>query len=183
MAKKNMTLSMDKLIDCPCCKGNACYESQFKTQEGDITTWLCMTCGMTTNTSMEDGSEILEESFKLTAEIIKDNKQVHDNLVWLLTVITMSDKGMIFPEPMDGTSKLEFPTTGKSSKTWQWTVVKTIPVEEEEKEKFPIPNQPGKYYKTKMDMKNLKRFGKLEFMDAAEELGMFGKLKTEKNED
>ena len=26
-----------------------------------------------------------------------------------------------------------------------------------------------------MDMKNLKRYGKLEFMDAAEELGMFEK--------
>ena len=32
-----------------------------------------------------------------------------------------------------------------------------------------------------MDMKNLKRFGKLEFMDAAEELGMFAK--PEINED
>jgi transcription elongation factor Elf1 len=171
MAKKNLTLSMDKLIDCPCCNSNACYESQFKTQEGDITTWLCMTCGMTTNTSMEDGSEILEESFELTAEIIKDNKQVHDNLVWLLTVITMPDKGMIFPEPI------------KDNNDWKWTVVKAIPIIEEEKEKFPNPNQPGEFYKTKMDMKNLKRFGKLEFMDAAEELGMFGKLKTGKNED
>ena len=171
MAKKNITLSMDKLIDCPCCNSNACYESQFKTQEGDITTWLCMTCGMTTNTSMEDGSKILEESFELTAEIIKDNKQVHDNLVWLLTVITMPDKGMIFPEPVIGTEN-----------KWMWTVVKAIPITEEEKEKFPNPNQPGEYYKTKMDMENVKRFNKLEFMDAAEELGMFGKLKTEKNE-
>ena len=171
MAKKNLTLSMDKLIDCPCCNSNACYESQFTTEEGPITTWLCMTCGMTTNTSMEDGSDILEESFELTAEIIKDNKQVHDNLVWLLTVITMPDKGMIFPEPVKG-----------AENEWLWTVVKAIPIIEEEKEKFPNPNQPGEYYKTKMDMKNLKRFNKLEFMDAAEELGMFGKLKTEKNE-
>ena len=176
MAKKNITLSMDKLIDCPCCTSNACYESEFTTEEGNITTWLCMTCGMTTNTSMEEESEILKESFEVTAEIIKDNKQIHEGLVWLLTVITMPEKGMIFPEPMK-LNNLE----GKPD--WQWTVVKAIPVKEEEKEKFPIPNQPGKYYKTKMDMKNLKRFGKLEFMDAAEELGMFGKLKTEKNED
>ena len=32
-------------------------------------------------------------------------------------------------------------------------------------------------------MKNLKRFDKLEFMDAAEELGLFGDLKKRKNED
>ena len=75
MAKKKMTLSMDKLTDCPCCTSNACYESEFTTQEGLITTWLCLTCGMTSNSSMEEGSELLKESFELTAEIIKDNKQ------------------------------------------------------------------------------------------------------------
>ena len=65
MTKKNMTLSMDKLIDCPCCNSNACYESEFTTQEGLITTWLCLTCGMTSNTSMEEGSDILKDSFEL----------------------------------------------------------------------------------------------------------------------
>tara|TARA_R110000744_G_scaffold116389_1_gene217702 strand:- start:12 stop:512 length:501 start_codon:yes stop_codon:yes gene_type:complete len=164
MAKKNMTLSMDKLIDCPCCTSNACYESEFTTQDGLITTWLCMTCGMTTNTSMVEDSELLKESFESTAEIIKDNKQIHDNLVWLLTVITMPDKGMIFPEP-------------QKEGDWKWTVVKSIPVLEQEQEKYPIPNKPGEFYKTRMDMKSLKRFDKLCFMDAAEGLGMFGKLR------
>ena len=98
--KRGVTLNMDKLTDCPCCGSNACYESEFTTQDGKITTWLCMTCGMTTNTSMTEDSEVLKESFEVTAEIIKDNKQIHDGLVWLLTVITMPDKGMIFPEPV-----------------------------------------------------------------------------------
>ena len=40
----------------------------------------------------------------------------------------------------------------------------------------------GTFYKNKMDMKNLKRFDKLCFMDAAEELGMFAKP-SEVNED
>ena len=61
--KPGITLSMDKLIDCPCCNSNACYESEFTTQEGKVTTWLCMTCGMTTNTSMTEDSELLKESF------------------------------------------------------------------------------------------------------------------------
>ena len=39
----------DKLIDCKCCGSNACYESEFTTQEGPINTWLCMTCGFTTS--------------------------------------------------------------------------------------------------------------------------------------
>jgi hypothetical protein len=112
----------DKLVNSPICNSNACYESEFQTQDGPVKTWLCMTsgytsdCGMTTNTSMTEDSEILKESFELTAEIIKDNKQIHDGLVWLLTVITMPDKGMIFPEPI------------KDTDDWGWTVVKVIVV-------------------------------------------------------
>ena len=68
---------------------------------------------------------------------------------------------------------------GKSKDEWEWTVVKSIPVKEDEKEKYPIPNKPGEFYQKRMDMDNLKRFGKLEFMDAAEELGLFGNLKNQ----
>jgi len=171
MAKNNMTLSMDKLTDCPCCTSNACYESEFNTLDGNVTTWLCLTCGFTTNTAMKEESENAKQSLELTADLIKDNKQIHDNLVWLPTVITMADMGMIFPEP------------SKDTDDWEWTVVRSIPVKEDEKEKYPIPNKPGEFYEKKMDMENLKHFKKLEFMDAAEELGMFGNLKTKKSED
>ena len=170
--KPGVTLEMDKLVDCPCCGSNACYESEFNTQEGNVKTWLCMTCGYTSNTTMTEDNELIKESFELTAEIIKDNIQIHDNLIWLLTVITMPDKGMIFPEPLK-----------EEKGDWKWTVVKAIPIPEEEQEKYPDPSNPGKFYKNRMDMKNLKRFDKLEFMDAAEELGLFGDLKKIKNED
>ena len=70
---------------------------------------------------------------------------------------------MIFPEPI------------KETKDWGWTVVKAIPIPEEEQYKYPDPTNPGMNYKNKMDMKNMKRFDKLCFMDAAEELGMFSK--------
>ena len=48
-------------------------------------------------------------------------------------------------------------------------------IPEEEQEKYPDPTNPGTFYKNRMDMKNLKRYDKLCFMDAAEELGMFAK--------
>tara|TARA_B100001564_G_scaffold342717_1_gene338608 strand:- start:633 stop:1136 length:504 start_codon:yes stop_codon:yes gene_type:complete len=166
MAKKNITLSMDKLVDSPICDSNACYESEFQTQNGPVTTWLCLTSGFTTNTEMKEGEERTNQSLELTADLIRENQQVHDGLVWLPTVITMADKGMIFPD-------------GKSKDEWEWTVVKSIPVKEDEKEKYPIPNKPGEFYQKRMDMDNLKRFGKLEFMDAAEELGLFGNLKNQ----
>ena len=166
----------DKLVISPVCGGNACYESEFQTQEGTIKTWLCMTSGYTSNTTMTLDSEALKQTLELTAELIKDLRQDHvppgggEKLAWFPTVITMPEKGMIFPEPVKGTEN-----------EWLWTVVKSIPISKEEQDKYPDPRNPGTNYKNRMDMKNMKRYGKLKFMDAAEELGMFAKPEV-KNE-
>ena len=158
----------DKLITCKCCGSDACYESEFTSQEGPIKTWLCMTCGFTTNSTMTEDSEGLKQTLELTADLIKDLRQDHDGLAWFPTAITMPNKGMVFPEPVKGTEN-----------EWLWTVVKAIPIPEEEQDKYPDPTNPGTFYKNKMDMKNMKRFEKLCFMDAAEELGMFKRKLTE----
>ena len=190
MERKNglkVTQGQDKLVNCPCCKSNACYESEFQTQEGPIKTWLCMTCGMTTNTTMVADSEVVKQAEELTADLIKDNKQIHNGLVWYLTVITLPEKGMVFPEPQKFGSLTKDLKTGKKieSEFWDygWSVVKSIDIPEEEQNKYPDPRNPGTFYKKRMDMKNKKRFLKLEFMDAAEELGMFGDRIKTKNHD
>ena len=163
----------DKLVISPVCGGNACYESEFQLQEGTVKTWLCMTSGYTSNTTMTLDSEALEQTLELTADLIKDLRLDlippggGEKLAWFPTAITMPDKGMIFPEPIKGASTLE----GKPD--WSWTVVKAIPIPKEEQNKYPDPRNPGKFYKKRMDMKNLKRYDKLCFMDAAEDLGMF----------
>ena len=176
-----MELSKDNLVNSPICDSNACYESEFKTKDGTVKTWLCMTSGYTTNTTMTEDSEELKFTLEHTAEIIKDLRQDHvppgggDKLAWFPTAITLPEKGMVFPEPIKGTSTLE----GKQD--WGWTVVKSIPIPEDEQHKYPDPRNPGTNYKHRMDMKNLKRFDKLCFMDAAEELGMFVKPTTDEN--
>ncbi len=165
----------DKLVNSPVCDSDACYESEFQTEDGKIKTWLCMTSGYTSNTTMTKDSKALKQTLEYTADLIKDLRQDHEPpgggeiLAWFPTAITMPEKGMIFPEPIKDTSTLD----GKPD--WQWTVVKAIPIPEEDQDKYPDPRNPGKFYKHKMDMKNLKRFDKLCFMDAAEELGMFTK--------
>ena len=165
----------DKLVISPVCGGNACYESEFQTQEGTVKTWLCMTSGYTSNTTMTLDSEALKQTLELTADLIKDLRQDHippgggEKLAWFPTVITMPDKGMIFPEPV------------KEEDDWKWTVVKAIDIPEEEQNKYPDPRNPGKFYKKRMDMKSSKHYGKLEFMDAAEELGMFAKTEVNDN--
>ena len=176
-----MEIIKDKLVKSPICDSDAMYESEFKTQDGVIKTWLCMTSGYTSNTTMTLDSETLKQTLKLTAELIKDLRQDHippgggEKLAWFPTVITMPEKGMIFPDPIKGSSTVD----GK--RDWGWTIVKAIDIPEEEQKKYPDPRNPGKFYKKRMDMKNMKRYGKLEFMDAAEELGMFERPK--KNED
>ena len=161
----------DKLVNSPICNSDACYESEFETQEGVIKTWLCMTSGYTSNNTMTLDSEALKQTLELTAELIKDLRQDHvppgggEKLAWFPTAITMPNTGMIFPEPIKGAGKDE----------WMWTVVKAIPIPEDEQHKYPDPTNPGTFYKNKMDMKNPIRYKKLEFMDAAEELGMFSK--------
>ena len=159
----------DKLVNSPICNSDACYESEFQTQDGPVKTWLCMTSGYTSNTTMTLDSEGLKQTLELTADMIKDLRLDlippggGKKLAWFPTAITMPEKGMVFPEPIKGTED------------WGWTVVKAIPIPKEEQEKYPDPTNPGKFYKNRMDMKNLKRFDKLCFMDAAEELGMFTK--------
>jgi len=158
----------DKLVNSPVCDSDACYESEFTTQDGVVKTWLCMTSGYTSNTTMTLDSEGLKQTMELTAELIKALRLDlvppggGEKLAWFPTTITMPEKGMIFPEPVKGTEN-----------EWLWTVVKAIDISEEEQKKYPDPRNPGKFYKKRMDMKNIKRYDKLCFMDAAEDLGMF----------
>ena len=159
----------DKLVNSPVCDSDACYESEFQTADGTVKTWLCMTSGYTSNTTMTLDSEALKQTLELTAEMIKDLRLDlvppggGEKLAWFPTAITMPNKGMIFPEPIQDTDD------------WGWTVVKAIPIPEDEQLKYPDPTNPGNFYTNRMDMKNLKRYDKLWFMDAAEELGMFEK--------
>ena len=134
-----------------------------------------MTSGYTSNTTMTLDSEALKKTLELTADLIKDLRLDlippggGEKLAWFPTAITMPDKGMIFPNPING------------KKDWQWTVVKAIPIPEKDQKNYPDATNPGTFYKNKMDMKNLKHFDKLCFMDAAEELGMFKKEFTNEN--
>jgi hypothetical protein len=149
---------MDNLIECPCCKSNACSKTP---SEDGTNIYLCWTCGMTTNSLMEDGSDFEKENYEQTADLIKDLKQVHEGLAWYPKVINLQEIGMVFPE------------WNKRSQDWYWAAVKAIPITEEEKEKYPDPNNPGDFHKFKMDIKNITRFDKGAFMDAAEKIGMF----------
>ena len=146
------------LIECPCCGSDAC--SKTTSLEGSDV-YLCWTCGMTTTSELVEGGDFEKENYEHTAELIKDLKQTHNNLAWYPKVINLQQNGMVFPE------------WNKRLRDWYWAAVKAVPVLEEEKEKYPNPNNPGEFYEFKMDIKNIKRYDKMCFMDAAEQIGMF----------
>lgn len=152
---------MDNLMICPCCGSDACSKNPVLDLGKKINSYLCWTCGFTTNDLLKDGSDFEKDNYENTAELIKDLKQSHDGLAWYPKVINLQEKGMVFPE------------WNKRVKDWYWAAVKATPVLEEEKEKYPDPLNPGEFYKFKMDIKNIKRFDKMCFMDAAEEIGLF----------
>jgi hypothetical protein len=151
---------MDKIIVCPKSGGDLCYETQVTPE---ITNWMSLSCGYWTNSLMKEGSEFYNEQMSTLPELYKDLawKDESTELVWLPQTINEPQKGMIF-------------ANGATSKEWKWSAVKAVPVTEEEKEKYPIPKQPGKFYEWRMDMNTIQHFNEREFIDALEYIGLIG---------
>lgn len=155
----------DNLTKCAHCGGDACYETDHTFSNGlNIKSWMCMGCGFTTNTTLIKDSDELAHSEQFLPELYKDLKFVDaDNRAWFPSVINLPENGIVF---VNGTSKED----------WGWSGIKAVPVNENEKEKYPIPGQEGKFYDHKTDMESLKTFDKKDFMEACDYIGIFKKF-------
>lgn len=142
----------EKMVTCPHCGGNACYEQQVSEE---VTTNFCFGCGFSTSTLMTVNSRLLTETLDTSPSLYKDLMYTDDkNQVWFPATVTIPEKGMVF---LDGTSK----------DSWKWAAVKAVEILEEEKSKFP------KDQKYKMDTKNTKFFEQRDFMDALDAVHFF----------
>ena len=145
---------MDNLIECKRCQGNACYEQKV---DENVTTWLCMGCGFTSSTLMNENSDTTRSAVDTMPELHKDLMFIdHDKYVWLPATISLPNKGMVFLD-------------GNDSRNWNWSAVLSTPLTDEE-------IKSGKYPKnqtSKVDMSTLKKFGQKEFMDALEVIGFY----------
>jgi hypothetical protein len=151
---------MDKIIMCPKSGGDLCYETQVTPE---ITNWMSLSCGYWTNSLMKENEDFYNEQISSLPELYKDLawKDELTKLVWLPQTINEPQKGMIF-------------ANGTNANEWKWAAVKAIPVTEEDKYKYPIPKQPGKFYEWRMDMSTLQHFDEREFIDALEYIGLIG---------
>ena len=149
---------MDNLTICPCQRqSDACYMQEVSSE---IKNYMCYGCGFISNSLMREGERFYEEQIEILPELYKDLFWTdEDGKIWMPSVVNEPTKGMVF-------------ANGASSSTWMWGAVKAVPVKDEEKEKYPIPNKKGEYYQFRMDMTTLKNFDKFGFIDALSYIGM-----------
>jgi len=149
---------MDNLTICPCQRqSDACYMQEVSSE---IKNYMCYGCGFISNSLMREGERFYEEQIEILPELYKDLFWTdEDGKIWMPSVVNEPTKGMVF-------------ANGASSSTWMWGAVKAVPVKDEEKEKYPIPNKKGEYYQFRMDMATLKNFDKFGFIDALSYIGV-----------
>ena len=141
----------DKLINCDRCGSDAAYITEVNET---IKNYMCYGCGFQTSTIMTTDSDFLKEQMELLPNLYKELMgEDESGKVWMPTSINIPSQGMIF-------------ANGKNSFNWKWAAVKSIPVTEEEKTKYPNPHKKGEYYKWRMSMETLKEFDEKDFMDA-----------------
>ena len=148
---------MDNLIIYKHCGSDACYVEEVNQE---LSTYFCYGCGFQTNSLMKDDSEFYKEQISILPELYKDLlEKDEDGIIWMPSTINLPQQGMIF-------------ANGPSKNDWGWASVKAVPVTEEEKEKYPIPSQKGKFYEWRMDMTTLKMFTKRDYIEALSYIGI-----------
>jgi hypothetical protein len=97
----------EKLIDCTRCGSNACSEIS----NGNVTIWICMGCGFTSNNTISDVNvEQMETTLPELYKALKYKDQ--DGKYWYPNSVILEDKSMVFAE-------------GTSVKDWKWSAVQS----------------------------------------------------------
>jgi|TARA_R110000744_G_scaffold320397_1_gene426554 hypothetical protein len=124
-----------------------------------ITSYLDYETGYTSNSKLAVDSEYVSDAESNQPKLVTELKVIDAlrGIIWYPSVINIPGQGMIFPM---GTKE-----------EWTWEVMKVRDVTEEEKEKYPLPDKEGEYFKTILDVKGKLNFSKDKFIDALKEIG------------
>ena len=143
-------MKFDNLIQCTRCGGDACYIQEITPE---IKIELCYGCGFQSNSLMKQGTEFFKEQIEVLPDLYKALMDEEENgKVWMPTTINVEDKGMVFAD-------------GSGREQWAWVGVKSIPVLEDEKEKY-------KGAKYRPDMSTIKHFVEKDFIEALSYIGI-----------
>lgn len=127
----------------------------------EVTSYLSLKCGYTTNSLFKIGSTTIDEVDMNTAELIKSLKFSDEGkgLIWYPVVINFPSRGMIFP---DGTNTTD----------WKWCYAPAIEIPEGERQKYPVAGSKGEYHTKRIDMSAREYFEQDDFKSACIKLGM-----------
>lgn len=135
---------------------DSCYEIPLNEKHYS---YKCLVSGYQSSTLWKDGEFDIEELESTLPELYKDLKIIDENgLHWYPQVIVDPVLGTLF-------------ANGADKDNWGWSIIKNIPVPEDEKERFKNPST-GEYLTHKSDPKSMKNFDKFGFIDALGELGL-----------
>ena len=145
---------MESKTNCPCELGsNVCFVEETLIEEKPFESFMCFSCGMTSNSFMAIDSEHLEKATENNTQLMNDLKIVDEErgLVWFPSVVNMGERGIIYPD-------------GKAN-DWYWNYAKVVEVPEEEREQYDGHDK-------KLDIENPEVFGQFEFLDACKAMGI-----------
>ena len=137
---------MERVIDCPLCYDqDRCFEDVQET----FSSYMCFNCGFMSNSNYTDENM---DKIQQTSQLVKDLsvKDYDRNIWWYPSVVNMGKLGIIFPEG--------------STNDWVWKFASVVKVDEEDKEKYPVPGKDGEYYTERLDVENAVEFGQYEFL-------------------
>ena len=149
---------MEQKTKCPCdLDSKNCFVEQTEIEGKPFESYMCFSCGMTSNSYMAIDSDKLEELTKNNTQLMNDLKLMDEErgLIWFPSVVNMGEKGLIYP---DGVAN-----------DWYWNYAKVIDVPEEERENY-------EGHDKRLDIENPEVFGQYEFMGACQAMGIIKDL-------
>lgn len=148
----------EEKVKSPIDGGKNCYRVYTEPETEDY--FLCLGTGFMTTSYYKKGSPQLEQTMKQNPKLVQ-SLQYHDeetDLIWFPVFLNMGDMGMIYPE---GTETM-----------WYWKYATTIPIQEKDREKYPIPGKDGEFYESRLDVDNAKTFLHTDFLGACFDMGL-----------
>ncbi len=146
---------MEEKTNCPLCKDlhSNCFVEKTEIEGNPFESYICFSCGMTSNSYLAFDSEKLEEYTKSHSQLMNDLKifDKERDIVWFPSVINMGEKGIIYPE---GTVS-----------NWHWYYAGVVEIPEEDREKYDG-------HEKRLDVENAQKFGQFQFMDACQAMGV-----------
>lgn len=149
---------MEQKTKCPCdLDSKNCFVEQTEIEGKPFESYMCFSCGMTSNSYMAIDNDKLEELTKNNTQLMNDLKLMDEErgLIWFPSVVNMGEKGLIYP---DGVAN-----------DWYWNYAKVIDVPEEEREHY-------EGHDKRLDIENPEVFGQYEFMGACQAMGIIKDL-------